>query len=427
MASNVLRREVRRSESPACLEVDFALILARVIDSAKQNPTELRSAIYELARTKLQREAWNSNPPMDLWEMRRLTIALETAIERVEAFSAKQDQLPALESPDRPIERVDGSARDPMANNSNSVLVIEEGPIANPLSALARQAHSVFSQLWFSCAPAPLLRACFVLILTLALYGTYSVGGRFFGSQNVGTDQAIPSPANETTVAEKSGRTPGPTPVKAAAPDLLSKAPVTGIPRPPSLPVQGQSRTFPLPTVYGIYAASHGELHELDVLPGRAPNERIFMSGVINKPSRTILADGRISFVAFRRDLATAAPDHVSVRVIATIMRAMIFNPRKQATVTKVNDQWAIRNIAYEFRVAPVSDNPEMIVIQPEDQDLVLPSGRYGLVLKDLVYDFTVAGEITEASQCLERAEAENGTFYSECRRPEPRGAVASP
>jgi len=38
--------------------------------------------------------------------------------------------------------------------------------------------------------------------------------------------------------------------------------------------------------------------------------------------------------------------------------------------------------------------------------------------LKDQPYDFTVAGEITDAAQCLERTDAMNGSFYSECQKP---------
>ena len=66
-----------------------------------------------------------------------------------------------------------------------------------------------------------------------------------------------------------------------------------------------------------------GELYELDALPGRVPDQRIFMSAVMNKPSRTLIPDGRIAFVAFRRDLATNAPERASVRVIARVERAM--------------------------------------------------------------------------------------------------------
>src|SRR5712675_2193827 len=71
-------------------EVDFALVLSRVIDSAKENPAELRYAIYKIARIKLQQEGWSKNPPMVDSEMRRLTVALQTAIERVEAISLRE-------------------------------------------------------------------------------------------------------------------------------------------------------------------------------------------------------------------------------------------------------------------------------------------------------------------------------------------------
>jgi hypothetical protein len=57
-------------------------------------------------------------------------------------------------------------------------------------------------------------------------------------------------------------------------------------------------------------------------------------------------------------------------------------------------------------------------LVQSDKADFALPAGRYVLVLKDQGYDFTVAGKITEPSQCVERTEAANGTFYSECQGP---------
>src|SRR5262245_66046072 len=79
-------------------EVDFALVLARVIDDVNQDPAELRRAVYELARIKLQRESWRRDPPLDIGEMRKLTKALETAMERVEAFPPQRDDARALTS-----------------------------------------------------------------------------------------------------------------------------------------------------------------------------------------------------------------------------------------------------------------------------------------------------------------------------------------
>jgi hypothetical protein len=55
--------------------------------------------------------------------------------------------------------------------------------------------------------------------------------------------------------------------------------------------------------------------------------------------------------------------------------------------------------------------------VQAENPDFVLPAGRYVLALKNQGYDFTVAGKVTDPSQCLERTDAANGTFYSDCQK----------
>jgi hypothetical protein len=57
------------------LEVEFAVVLSRVIESIEDDPAPLlRNAVYELARIKLRREAWQRNPAMNLSEVRRLTL-----------------------------------------------------------------------------------------------------------------------------------------------------------------------------------------------------------------------------------------------------------------------------------------------------------------------------------------------------------------
>jgi hypothetical protein len=110
-----------------------------------------------------------------------------------------------------------------------------------------------------------------------------------------------------------------------------------------------------LPSVYGVYALNRGQLIELEALTVRAPDQRIFMSAPIKGASRTD---------------------------------------------------------------ASVTENPEMLMFRPEDPEFAFPSGRYALVLKGHAFDFTIAGPITEPAHCLERTEAANGAFYSECRKP---------
>jgi hypothetical protein len=175
---------------------------------------------------------------------------------------------------------------------------------------------------------------------------------------------------------------------------------------------------IPLPTVYGVYALSGEQLHELAVLTERVPDPRVRISTPILAPSRTVLADGRVTFLVFRRDFSSNAPDRISVRTVAKVSRTLRFEPAGAAATDAPADMWAIRSTAYEFRVAPLKENVEMFLLRPEQADFALPAGRYVLVLKGQGYDFTVAGQVTDPSQCLERVDAANGTFYSECRAP---------
>jgi len=191
--------------------------------------------------------------------------------------------------------------------------------------------------------------------------------------------------------------------------------------QPPSSVDQAVAPTtpaLPLPAVYGVYAVSNGELDELSTLPLNVPDPKVFMSAPITSPSPTTLPDGRIVFIAFRRDLAANAPERVALRVVAKVRSALAFDAAGKPKLTSLDAQWVIRSNSYEFRVAPLKDHPEMIVIRPQSDDFSLPAGRYALALKGQAYDFSVAGAITDTAQCLERTEAVNGAVYSECRNP---------
>jgi hypothetical protein len=251
---------------------------------------------------------------------------------------------------------------------------------------------------------APLVRAAVVAVLGIALCTVLARHFDVFGRQ---------PPQPFASVVHKVER-PETKPVIRASAD--------GVQTPITTP-STQSLGFPLPSVYGIYAVSGGQLHELEPLVGRVPDQRVFMSTPVKTPSRTVLPDGRAVFIIYRRDAANGAPERVSVRVIAKVLRAMTFNTAGTASTTNVQDTWTIRNISYDFRVAPLGEGSEMLMIAPESENFVFPAGRYGLVIKGQAYDFTIAGSITEPVQCLEGIKAENGTFYSECRRP-PEGQL---
>ena len=96
------------------------------------------------------------------------------------------------------------------------------------------------------------------------------------------------------------------------------------------------------------------------------------MSTPIRTPSRTTLADGRTAFIIYRRDAANSAPDRVTVRVIAKIMRSMTFATTGPVTA-RVEDS-CIRNLSHELRVAPVHEGSEMLMIRPENPNFVFPA-----------------------------------------------------
>ena len=108
----------------------------------------------------------------------------------------------------------------------------------------------------------------------------------------------------------------------------------------------------------------------------------------------------------------------MDVRVVARVVRALTFDAKGKPGYTPVSDAWNIRNMTFEFRVRPIAGNPEMLLVQSEKPDFTLPAGRYILVLRDQGYDFTVPGKVTDLAQCLERTDAANGAFYSECQKP---------
>jgi hypothetical protein len=383
--------------SPHAQEVEYALILSRMINTVKEDPAQLRLTIYEFARARLKIDtSWAEEA-----ERKRLSAALETAIQGVEQFSARRDDKERLQAPAPSAQIAQAAA--PAEPPATSMVQIHQVDAA-PKSVLVREVYRRPDAETVAQAQTR------VLLSTLA---RFSIGIVLFG---VVAGLAIYR--QRTPLLGASARLPPPTTLTVAspaAPDQSQQSPAvadvkTAAVSPGSLP-------FPLPTDYGVYALNNAKLSELYLLQEQVPDKRIAMSTPINQPSRTTLPDGKAKFVVFRRDLAGSAPDRIEVRVVARVTRALTFDAKGKASFSPISDAWNIRNLSYEFRVRPLPGNPEMLMVQAENADFALPAGRYVLALKNQGYDFTVAGKVTEPSQCLERTDAANGTFYSDCQK----------
>jgi hypothetical protein len=386
--------------SPHAQEVEYALILSRMINTVKEDPAQLRLTIYEFARARLKIDtSWAEEA-----ERKRLSAALETAIQGVEQFSARRDDKERLQPP-APSAQI-AQATSPAEPPATSMVPIHQVDAA-PNSVLVRE---VYRRPDVETVAQAQTR---ILLSTLA---RFSIGIVLFGvvtglalyrqrAPLLGASARLPSPTTLTVADPAAPPSPDQPQQSLAVADMKTAAGSPG-----SLP-------FPLPTDYGVYALNNTKLSELYLLQEQVPDKRIAMSTPINQPSRTTIPDGKAKFVVFRRDLAGSAPDRIEVRVVARVTRALTFDGKGKASFSPISDAWNIRNLSYEFRVRPLAGNPEMLMVQAENADFALPAGRYVLALKNQGYDFTVAGKVTDPSQCLERTDAANGTFYSDCQK----------
>ena len=162
-------------------EVDFAIVLSRVIVSIENDPAQLRNAVYELARIKLQTELSQREVPINVSEKRDLASALESAIERVETFSSKHDQLRVLRSLDRLTHRSEVDASEIMIEGREPALVVK-----------TPNAHTTHPPSFFlsrvvggsrKVEAAPLARAVMVAILAVVLCAVLDRQFGIFGRQ----------------------------------------------------------------------------------------------------------------------------------------------------------------------------------------------------------------------------------------------------
>jgi hypothetical protein len=385
MGSQILRPE-QNTTPTSSREVEFALVLSRIIDSVKSDPEHLRAAVYELARHKLK-EQFGSEEAVD---MRQLSNSLEIAIQGVEAFVAKNDRTeawlgrPALGLPTPQTQFVTSALQERVSLEAEPIIGVRSEPSYYPVTPRTR---SRFTVPWR-----------FAFVVAIALMVLFAVNQRVIEIDILrrGINQFIGSPSASP-----------PTPAQVAS--FRERAAAFDSVEPPS----------PLtPTTYGIYAISGDKLYELDLLPGRAPDVRIAISAAILTPSHASLPDGHIKFIVYRRDSVTSAADRAEIRVVAKIAQETNFDKSGKPVISKIEDTWVIRNISIPLRTAPNRDHPDMYEVQSEDPNRALTPGRYALVLKGQAYDFSVAGPVTDPKQCLERLEAVNGRFYSECRNP---------
>jgi hypothetical protein len=366
--------------------INFALVLSRTLDTVRENPAELRAVVYELARVKLKDQFGHE----DAEEIKRLTAALEEAIQGVESFSQEETsrQLRLAAAP---------------REGDHETMVAIGGPEPKAVMTAAHPQNNAYE--WPSRQSSSERAGAPRAFGSIGRLGVVLIVAAAIATGIALWPQLRRLPINLAS-AERPASTSAP--VRATKTTAAAPKPEEAPPAVPPLP-------FPLPTRFGVYAISDGRLQELKALPGKIPDSRVAVSAAINAPSSTSFADTRPKFIVFRRDGAVSAPDRVELRLVARVTRAMGVDGGK-AKMTSEQDAWVVRNIAIPYGVGPVDEqHPDMYLIQAEAPDAELPPGRYALVLKGQGFDFAIDGAVTDPRHCMERIDAVNGAFYSPC------------
>ncbi|MBR0806073.1 hypothetical protein JQ636_21180 [Bradyrhizobium japonicum] len=358
-------------------EVQFALVISRMLETVKDDAEARRQMVYDLARYKLQ-EQFTYADARNIDQMKR---ALEVAIEEVEKFS--RDQAPLERLPSQQLTSSKATETGGLLVSGDATVLRSRIEISrNKLPAISGPLLPVIKR------TAAILLAVGAVVLIVSQRDNIAALRRQISSQAQEIAQVSPKPETTITVAK---------------PEMVAPAP------PPPTRV--------LPTDYGIYALIDDKsLAELNATGVMAPDMRIAISPEFKKPDRPHLPNGRVKFIVFRRDVANVIPERVEVRVVAKIAREFSTDAAGK-NLGGGEDVGVIRNFSYPFRVSPIPGKPEMYELHTGDSGLELAPGHYVLSLGSQAYYFQVDGEITDPRQCLERVVAGNGTFYAPCKK----------
>lgn len=386
-------------------------VLTRMVTAVSQDHNQLRTLIYEFARRKLRKDLFRQFEDGDWSEIERQISTLEAAINQVETgftgiappaeptpaltFAGNGDTTPTPPALN-PISQKDLLAGDYSGRAFPEFLTARASDVAPQPAIITVTEYKdgttnpslnkfLASNFWRT------VQLVVAVVLGLGIYSLINDQTALY----VLTFHRFGSPAN-------------------TSPPVVS-APQESAAKPEPKPRSGVT-DLPLPNSYGVYALVNGQLTSLDTLPIRIPDPRVAVSAMISSPSRAHVPAGPIQFILYRRDLANDAPDRVSLRVVAQIMRALTFSSSGKPSYADVDQSWVVRGgSSYQMSVAPVADSPEMIILRPDPPDLILPAGRYALALKSGAFDFTVDGPISDPAHCLERTDTLGASVYSEC------------
>ncbi len=346
------------------MQQDYYSSLFKVVTASARDNPQLRKQIYGLARTKLRQQLNRKDYGVAHADRARHMLALETAIEQIETDLTSNGGHAAT----------DGKVFSTPAEAAIEILPPTSQPLlgsdlGDNIPPLRPRRHRALRQILLSIA------AIIVICATI-----YAVQDKIVFDHASRTEQPLQPVFNPS--ADSS---------------------------PPRMV---------LPTAYGIYARVDDKLVELEPSTARAPDRSA--GSDLGPASRTKLAQGKVQFIAFRRDLANNAPEKVKVNgVIAAVgMGDTATGLSQDGTADAPSEPSNIRRISYDLKVAPVEGNNAMIIMRAPDADFSFPAGSYVLVLKGTGYKFSVVETARPSSPCALRGNGPGDSLNKLCDAP---------
>ncbi|MCK1573675.1 hypothetical protein [Bradyrhizobium sp. 174] len=373
------------------IKAGFVRLLSGRIRDISSDPRQIREIVYELVRIKLLEQFTHG----DARESHELQEVLERAIREVELSFERSERDALSKAPELALD---------VASHPSPPSPPQPVPPSPPVPKPAETGRGSVAP------PSPpdqsrrLIRLAAILVVIAGASAAVTYWPRL-RTQSLALWQSA-------TLSKRTSTSPEPHPTVAVTPS--SGESVERTPDQPKEPATAAQPSMPLPTTFGVYALSEGQLQELKPVPGKIPDRRVAISAAITTPSATTLTSGDVSFIVFRPDGGVDATG-TEVRVVAKVSRAMGVDATGKAAMVTAGDTWVIRSMSFPYKVGPVEDQPRMLSLQPEQDGFTLSPGRYVVVVKGMGYDFTVAGTPTDPNQCVERINATNGAFYSPC------------
>jgi hypothetical protein len=312
---------------------DYYAILTSLIAASAANNPEARRRVYQLARYELRRRLTSRAKEFGQFDEAQHMRAFETAVERIEAD-------------------LRGNAAERQRCGADLVTAVVDSSV----EIIPPAGHGPLPHQYAFSPERASPKASSAIRSVLPLVGAAILGVASYVAVERGVREQ-PKLQSDQSISEKS--------------------------------TSPQSVAFPLPVAYGVYAVADGRLTELEPLPIKVIGHGIGPTGVILTSSKAKLPNGRIQFVIFRRELVNNSPEKVIVQAVAPATPAQ--SSGEGETLGNLNSSWAIGNVSYHMKVAPIGGHSGMIVIRPADSKFSFPTGRYVLVLNRLAYDFSVA------------------------------------